>query len=134
MGSEPNGLVSVFASESAMQVQPDAPIADRPRPEHVSVGEWTLSTIGVLSLAAALAFTFFSGPLDQRILRQAGTGAGSVAVADTLFQGPIVEGRSASACSKDAIRNLTTALIDTNRFAQAADELKQIDERCALFR
>jgi hypothetical protein len=115
-----------------MQVQPDAPIMDRPSPGHVSLGEWVLSATGVLSVSAVLAFTFFGGPLDQRILRQ--TAAGSTAVADTLFQGPIVEGRSASACSKDAIRNLTTALIDANKFAQAADELKQIDERCALFR
>ena len=118
-----------------MQVQPDLPMAGPPpADEPMALGTWIGSLAAVLAVAGVLAVSFFDGPLDERVLRTARPGVASMTVADTVFDGPMVEGRSVAACSKEAIQNLTTALIDGNQFAQASAELHEVGKRCGSFR
>ena len=118
-----------------MQIQPDLPMADPPHiDEHIALGTWIGSLIAVFVVAGVLAVSFFEGPLDERVLRTARSGVASMTVADTVFEGQMVEGRSVAACSKEAIQTLTTALIDSNQFAQAAAELSEVGKRCGSFR
>ena len=74
------------------------------------------------------------GPLDQRVMRHARAGVAPLTVADTIFSGSLSEGRSAATCDKDALQNLTTALIDSGQIQRAADALTDVAARCATFK
>ena len=114
-----------------LNIDPDLPVAGRYAGDTaIPLGIWAGSAAAVTAVFFGLAVSFFGGSLDQRILRSARPGVAPLSVADTVFQGPVFEGRSVANCDKDAVRNLTTALIDSNQFEKAAEELTEVAARC----
>ncbi len=119
-----------------MQVQADMrPNPLSPSRSGVPIATALVSLAAVAAVFVGMSFAFFDGPLDGRVLRNARSGVQPMTVATAMFQEPgVMEGRSAATCNKDAVQNLTTALIDSGQMQQAADALNAVAARCARFR